>query len=258
MSLDLYSRIDLLGPRPPGALPMPARFSPVVELRQYTLHPGQREVLIELFDREFVESQEALGAHVLGQFRDRDRPDRFVWLRGYENMRTRREALTAFYDDGPVWRRHREAACATMIDSDNVLLLRPTSPASAFELDTADRARPGDTARIAKDVSCVICHPGSGDAQQFRDFFAGTVAPALQAQGTRVLGSFETETAVNDYPRLPVREGENVFVWFASGASAGDRDPASLGAVMPELARRLEAPPEILRLSPTARSLLRG
>jgi hypothetical protein len=27
--------------------------------RQYTLRPGQRDVLIGLFDREFVESQEA-------------------------------------------------------------------------------------------------------------------------------------------------------------------------------------------------------
>jgi hypothetical protein len=45
---------------------------PIVELRQYTLHQGQREVLIELFDREFVESQEALGMDVIGQFRDLD------------------------------------------------------------------------------------------------------------------------------------------------------------------------------------------
>jgi hypothetical protein len=55
---------------------------PIVELRQYTLHPGQRDVLIDLFDREFVESQEALGMKVIGQFRDLDNPDRFVWLRG--------------------------------------------------------------------------------------------------------------------------------------------------------------------------------
>jgi hypothetical protein len=30
----------------------------IVELRQYTLYPGQREVLIDLFDRELVETQE--------------------------------------------------------------------------------------------------------------------------------------------------------------------------------------------------------
>ena len=39
---------------------------PIVELRQYTLHPGQRDVLIELFDRELVESQEAVGMAILG------------------------------------------------------------------------------------------------------------------------------------------------------------------------------------------------
>ena len=47
----------------------PQSCCPIVELRQYTLHPGKRDVLIDLFDREFVESQEALGMKVIGQFR---------------------------------------------------------------------------------------------------------------------------------------------------------------------------------------------
>ena len=85
---------------------------PVVELRQYTLHPGQRDTLIELFDREFVESQEACGMRVIGQFRDLDNPDRFVWLRGFANMRARDTALRAFYG-GPVWAAHRATANAT-------------------------------------------------------------------------------------------------------------------------------------------------
>jgi NIPSNAP len=99
---------------------------PVVELRQYTLHPGKRDVLIDLFDREFIEPQEALGIKVIGQFRDLDRSDRFVWLRGFHDMTSRAKALTDFYS-GPVWKAHREAANATMIDSDNVLLLRPAT-----------------------------------------------------------------------------------------------------------------------------------
>jgi hypothetical protein len=36
----------------------PARTARVVELRQYTLRPGQREDLIELFERELIEPQE--------------------------------------------------------------------------------------------------------------------------------------------------------------------------------------------------------
>src|SRR5436190_3267848 len=70
---------------------------PVVELRQYTLHPGMRDTLIELFDREFVESQEALGMKIIGQFRDADNPNRLVWLRGFRDMPSRAQALKDFY-----------------------------------------------------------------------------------------------------------------------------------------------------------------
>jgi hypothetical protein len=92
----------------PGAQP-PQTCCPIVELRQYTLHPGQRDVLIDLFDREFVESQEALGMKIIGQFRDLDNPNRFVWLRGFRDMPSRAQALKDFYG-GPVWKAHREAA----------------------------------------------------------------------------------------------------------------------------------------------------
>src|SRR5512140_3609405 len=115
---------------------------PIVELRQYTLHPGKRDVLIDLFDREFVESQEALGMKIIGQFRDLDNPDRFVWLRGFRDMPSRAQALKDFYG-GPVWKAHREAANATMIDSDNVLLLHPANPTSGFEFRNKERPRVG-------------------------------------------------------------------------------------------------------------------
>ena len=76
----------------------------VIELRQYTLHPGERDALIDLSDREFVEGQEAAGRHVLGQFRDANDPNPFVWLRGFRDMPSRAEALKSFYG-GPVGRR---------------------------------------------------------------------------------------------------------------------------------------------------------
>lgn len=54
----------------PSARGVEPTSSSVVELRQYTLHAGKRDVLIDLFDRELVESQEALGMKVIGQFHD--------------------------------------------------------------------------------------------------------------------------------------------------------------------------------------------
>ena len=115
---------------------------PVVELRQYTLHPGKRDVLIELFDREFVETQEEVGMKIIGQFRDLDHQDRFVWLRGFRDMTSRAKALNDFYG-GPVWKAHRDAANATMIASDNVLLLRPAHPTFGFSLENFKRASVG-------------------------------------------------------------------------------------------------------------------
>ena len=64
----------------------------------------------------------------------------FVWLRGFDGMEARKDALTAFYD-GPVWAAHRDAANATMIDSDDVLLLKPAWPGAGFDLSRSHAGR---------------------------------------------------------------------------------------------------------------------
>ncbi len=211
---------------------------PVLELRQYTLHPGRRDVLIELFDRAFIEPQEALGMRIVGQFRDLDNPDRFVWLRGFPDMGSRRDALTAFYG-GPVWTANRDAANATMIDSDNVLLLRPVRPQSGFAL--GDRTRPAGGASARSSVlACTIYYlDAPPDDELIRSF---------ERHPRRPIAYFQTEPAENTFPRLPVRTGENVFVSFSFSRD----EPAP-----PQLAARFARAPEQLRLEPTARSLLR-
>src|SRR4029453_13062100 len=96
---------------------------PVVELRQYKIVHGQRDWFIALFDREFVETQEAEGIELLGQFRDRTDPDRFTWIRAFPSMEARQKSLTAFYS-GSTWLTHRGTANPMLFDNDNVLLLR--------------------------------------------------------------------------------------------------------------------------------------
>jgi hypothetical protein len=51
------------------------------------------------------------------------------------------------------------------------------------------------------------------DAKLVSDF-EHHVAPILQSNGVRIEGVFVTESAPNTYPRLPVREGEQVLAWF--------------------------------------------
>ena len=239
---------------------------PVVELRQYTLHPGKRDVLIDLFDREFIEPQEALGIKVNGQFRDLDHPDRFVWLRGFRDMTSRAKALNDFYG-GPVWKAHREAANATMIDSDNVLLLRPALPTSGFSLENLERAPVGSEEIPTSLVVATIYYFVSPVAQDFINFFEHTLRPVAASLGATIAASFVTENSENTFPALPVRTGENVFVWFSTflDLAAYENYLAALSRseqwsdeVSSALRRYLERVPEVLRLSPTARSQLRG
>ncbi len=238
----------------------------IVELRQYTMHPGKRDDLIDLFDREFIESQEALRIRVMGQFRDLDDPNRFVWLRGFCDMPTRAQALKDFYE-GPIWKTHREAANATMIDSDNVLLLRPARPESGFLLGDYDRPPPGVNEVSKGMVVATIYHLDALTSDDFVDFFERALKPVLVDTGAPILAYFVTERSANTFPLLPVREGENVFVWFSrfrdqatyeDHSAALSHSPRWRGEVSQELTGRLKSRPEVLKLSPTARSRLRG
>ncbi len=80
----------------------------IVDLRDYRTAPGARDRLIERCEAVFFPEQERLGATFLGQFRDAGDPDRFVWLRGMPDLPTRRQVLTAFYVEGPLWQAQRQ------------------------------------------------------------------------------------------------------------------------------------------------------
>jgi NIPSNAP len=239
--------------------------SPVVELRQYTLHPGQRDVLIELFEREFIESQEALGAKVIGEFRDLDNPDLFVWLRGFDDMPTRAQALTEFYG-GPVWRANSKAANATMVDSDNVLLLRPVRPGQAFHLSPQTRPAQGALDVPGALIVATIYYLRASAAADYASWYEQSLQPVLREAGGTPLASFVTESSPNNFPRLPVREGENVFVAFTCFANAAAYEKhkavlagsASWRELSTQVASRSRNLPEVHRLNPGARSLLRG
>lgn len=159
-------------------------YETVLELRRYTLHPGRRDELIALFEREFVEPLEAAGAHLFGLFRVPSPPDEFLWLRGFRSLEARKAALEEFYF-GPAWKEHRSAANETMVDSDNVLLLRPVLRGLASP------------------------PPGSG--------VYVTVGPVSEPPPS-TFAAFETEPTPNNFPQLPVRTDGPFSVWFSRGA----------------------------------------
>ena len=236
----------------------------VVELRRYTLQRGRRDALIDLFERAFVEPQEACGMHLLGQFRDLDDDDRFVWLRGFTDMDSRAQALARFYG-GPVWQAHRAAANATMIDSDDVLLLRPLIAGSGLAAK-AERAAMGQAPRASGLVTAMTWHLSAPLDAALAATIARSLLPALREAGARVLATYASEYAENTFPALPVREGEHVLVCLCAFADA-HHHAAHLARLRHQrgwrdtghaLEGRMRRMPELLRLAPTPRSSLRG
>src|SRR5712692_6888957 len=127
----------------------------IFELRQYTLHPGRRDELIELFERELIAPQEKAGMRILGQFRDLDDPDRFVWMRSFPDM-----------------------------DSDDVLLLRLVDPLRGLPR----------TARITTIYSFVRSLDSdvvrSVPSAWFRTEYAENSYPALPIRADNVIVTF--------------------------------------------------------------------
>ena len=168
--------------------------------------------------------------------------------------------IGAFYG-GPVWAAHRGTANPTMLDSDNVLLLRPAWAGAA--LRTAGGRAAADAVALPRGLLHAFVlplHEPGGPALQA--FCRGPLSEALRAAGAQPLGWYATEPAPNNFPRLPVREGEQVLVGLAMfddaaghaafAASVWPRD------IAPALAPWLAGAVQALRLAPTARSALHG
>jgi NIPSNAP len=221
---------------------------PIVEFRRYTLHPGQRDVLIELFEHSFVEPQEELGMELPAMFRVEGAPDRFVWLRGFADMESRAVALDAFYG-GPVWQANRTAANATMIDSDDVHLLHPTGPIGGFP--STSRAPLGAQLPPAARFFSVTWRLEDRDEAAFAARFERLVLPALRAAGAVPVATLATEHSPNNFPALPVH-GDGAFVCFARLDRGTTRE-----AIEQALAPHRDETTELLLLLPTERSKLR-
>jgi hypothetical protein len=221
--------------------------SRVVELRRYSLRRGAFEDLLRLFEERLVAGQEEAGMRIGGIFADEDEPDSFIWWRGFADMKNRRQALEAFYN-GPVWRQYRDRANSTMLDSDDVILLRHTDPPHG---GGADRG-PGEGGRDAI-ATAILRHSGSSELEYW---FSTEFHLALEETLGASVATWRSEPAQNTFPRLPVRP-EPALVWTATFPSQFDREAAltRLGETLPQLLERAPRSPtpaiELMRLRPT-------
>jgi hypothetical protein len=225
---------------------------PVVELRRYTLHAGRLPDLLAVFEGHLIEPQEHSAMSIGGTFADEDDPDTFTWLRGFAGHDERVRALETFYG-GPVWARHSAAANATMVDSDDVLLLRPTRPPHRPPA-AVPRGQPGDHPR--RERILLASYGLTADEEAHEDWFAATAIPALQAVlGTRI-AAWRTDPTPNGFPYLPVRD-ERALAWLAVFPDAAARETAAARVARSDIGQELDRRTSwvrTLRLTPTTRS----
>ena len=164
-----------------------------------------------------------------------------------------------------MWKAHSKAANATMVDASNVLLLHPSRPTSGFSLEKLQRPAAGSTDVPKRLVIGTIYYFDQSPSNDFIEFFEREVATVLRDTGASIIGQFVTESSPNTFRALPVREGEHVFIFFSSFRDLAayehyveqlGRSRRWNGGTLKALLSRIKRPPEILRLSPTARSLV--
>ena len=232
---------------------------PVVEFRRYTIKGGERQHFADYFESFFPEAFEQLGAIGFGQFLERGDPSRFTWLRGFHTIEDRAVVNGAFYD-GPLWKEHRTTMNDILIDSDNVLLLRPLSPdREVTVLPAVDPVREGQGARGAVVAQIFAVKAGSVDAfaQHADETFA-----AYRAAGAREAGVLVTLDVPNNFPRLPIRTDGPYLVWLGilendGKLEGGFRPLAERSARALASTGMLRGEPEFIVLQPTRRSRLR-
>lgn len=237
----------------------------VIELRNYLLEDGKTAAFIRYFEEHFLASQRDEGMHVLGQFEVVDQPNRFVWIRGFDDMPARLRGLSGFYG-GAFWQAHRSEANAMMREHHNVHLLRPLGPIDALTggLSLEDRAsEPPGTVPPHTGLIVVDLYRTDPEAlDRLVDVFE-RVQPALVEHGHQILGHFVAELTPNDYPRLPViqdpallvvlsayRDREHYVALHTDSGNLGTDGRGGMQAL-------LRADVATMWLRPTARSVIR-
>src|SRR5437773_12123695 len=118
-------------------------------------------------------------------------------------MSSRAQVLKDFCG-GAGWKAYREATNATMIDSDNVLLLHQATPTSGFSFGNKERRQAGANEARSELILATIYYVDAPVDAPLAQFFEKTVKPAVIGSGATVVAYFVTEHSENTLPALAV------------------------------------------------------
>ncbi|MBF4519517.1 hypothetical protein IRZ71_24520 [Flavobacterium sp. ANB] len=205
----------------------------VLEIRNYLLKPNLTEKFGDYFHSKFVAPMNDLGGYTLGEFKVNNVNDRFVWFRGFTDMKTRLTFLNDFYINSTTWKEHGKGANDMMINSDNVYLLQPLKKEINSKLLKTDK-------RFTV-VDFYICN---STLEKVINLFDTTYLPFLKNVEIEDITLWVSEMTENDFPGLPAFQDKNLLVSithyqdeneFSTKQNKIDNMPADLKKSMQEL-----------------------
>ena len=165
----------------------------------------------------------------------------------------------AFYY-GPLWKEHKKTLNDLIIDSDNVMLLRPLSPERGVPvLPAVDPVTEANGAQgiVVAQIFAVKANSVEAFAKEAETTFA-----RYRATGAREAGVMVTLDVNNDFPQLPIRTDGPYLVWLGilkdNQMLENDFTPVAQRSLQSLSATGLlRGTPELVVLEPTHRSRLR-
>lgn len=170
----------------------------VLEIRNYLLKPNLADTFSDYFHSKFAAPMNELGGYTLGEFKIAAANDRFVWFRGFKNMKTRVQFLNDFYINGAVWKEHGKEANEMMLNSDNVYLLKPLHKNVNLKTNKSYTV-----------VDFYICN---NTIENVIQLFENEYIPFLKSINVTDISFWVSEMSQNDFPRLPVFQDKNLLV----------------------------------------------
>ena len=185
----------------------------VLELRNYLLKPNTTDEFASYFNQHFVKPMTELGGYTLGQFKIDGLNDRFVWFRGFTDMKTRVKFLNDFYIKSNTWKEFGPGANDMMINSDNVYLLRPLNSGNK----SIEPSQPVNSSvlQTGNEITVIDFYISNSTLDKVIDLFDTSYLPFLKK--LNILATlWLSEMSENDFPRLPVFQDKNLLVAISS------------------------------------------
>jgi hypothetical protein len=102
------------------------------ELRQYRLHPGQRDNWVRFMEEVIIPFQTEKGMEIVGSFVSPEEDDLYVWIRRFENDAEKDRLYQEVYQSDH-WKTNIAPKIPEMMDRERMKVTRiEATPASAM------------------------------------------------------------------------------------------------------------------------------